>query len=221
MTTTALVPIASDLESLTDRVYRELRDAIVTKRLSPGSVVTESALAAQLGVSKTPVREALLQLRGSRLVEAHGRRGLRVAEPSMTALFDALAVRSGLESTAAGLAALNATDAERAELTRLAKQHNSKGATPALSIEAELGWLFHLTLLEASHNSYLVSLATDVRAFTEVMERRDLNAATSPHSRTEAGHLVVAKAIATGDKDGAEEAMRAHFQALTSFYETV
>ena len=69
-------------DSLTDAVYEAIRRGIIDRRLAPGSPVTEAALAEQLGVSKTPVREALLRLKDIGVIEPNGKRGGRVVQLS-------------------------------------------------------------------------------------------------------------------------------------------
>src|SRR3954464_1071179 len=92
-------------DSLTDAVYEAIRRGIIDRRLPPGGPVTEAALAAQLGVSKTPVREALLRLKDAGVIEPNGRRGGRVVQRSEAAIRRAYEVREALESYAAGRAA--------------------------------------------------------------------------------------------------------------------
>ena len=92
-------------DSLTDAVYEAIRRGIIDRRLAPGSPVTEAALAEQLGVSKTPVREALLRLKDIGVIEPNGRRGGRVVQLSEVSVRRAYEVRDALEPYAAGRAA--------------------------------------------------------------------------------------------------------------------
>ena len=99
-------------ESLTDVVYEKIRDAIINRVIPPGSRVTEAALAEQLNVSKTPVREALLKLRQIGLIEPTGRRGGRVTLPSRSSIQHAYEARQALESFAAEIVAERGSDAD-------------------------------------------------------------------------------------------------------------
>src|ERR1700749_1005577 len=99
-------------ESLTDVVYETIRDAIINKAIAPGARLTEAALAEQLNVSKTPVREALLKLRQIGLVEPTGRRGGRVTLPSRISIEHAYETRRGLESFAAEIVAERGSTAD-------------------------------------------------------------------------------------------------------------
>ena len=117
----ATVVLESKPESLTDVVYEAIRDAIINRVLGPGSRVTEAGLAAQLGVSKTPVREALLKLRQVGLIEPVGRRGGRIALPSRTSIRHAYETREALESHAARLAAERGASADLESISLAAR----------------------------------------------------------------------------------------------------
>src|SRR5437588_4218573 len=84
-------------ERLADVVYEAIRQSIMDKTLAPGARLTESGIAEQLGVSKTPVREALLRLRRIGVIEPDGVRGGRVVRPSLSAIREAYEVREALE----------------------------------------------------------------------------------------------------------------------------
>ena len=84
-------------ERLADVVYDAIRQSITDKTLAPGARVTEGGIAEQLGVSKTPVREALLRLRRIGVIEPDGVRGGRVVRPSRSAIREAYEVREALE----------------------------------------------------------------------------------------------------------------------------
>src|SRR5580693_9279427 len=97
----ALEPIGVKPEPLAEIVFGIVRDAIVRKDLPPGSRISEARLAAQLNVSKTPVREALLRLEGIGLIVPDGNRGARVVKPSADNIQHAFEVRTALEGFAA------------------------------------------------------------------------------------------------------------------------
>jgi DNA-binding GntR family transcriptional regulator len=110
---------APDEQSLSDRAYYAIRELIVTLELAPGSVVSERELMEQLGVGRTPVREALRDLARQRLVEVFPRRGIFVSGVDVGDIAGLSEVRLVLESTAARLAAERRNDDERLETERL------------------------------------------------------------------------------------------------------
>src|ERR1700730_13284547 len=97
---------------LSDQAYRALREEITTGELKPGQRVTERALAQHLGVSPTPVREALQRLGRERVIGRDAVRCLRVAEPSVAKLYELSPIEVALRGVAARLAAERATDQE-------------------------------------------------------------------------------------------------------------
>ncbi len=103
-------------EAARDQVYAALREAIVSAELAPGRKLSENELAERLGVSRTPVREALVRLRDERLVAIVPQLGTFVTLISDDGVADAAFVREALECAAARLAAARADDAGLADL---------------------------------------------------------------------------------------------------------
>ncbi|SMF53724.1 DNA-binding transcriptional regulator, GntR family [Tistlia consotensis] len=111
---------ADDGGSLTDRAYRQLEELIVTLRLAPGEVLSEAALSKQLGIGRTPIREALQRLAREGLVVILPRRGILVAEINVRSQLELLKVRRELERLMSQLCARRATPAERHAFAELA-----------------------------------------------------------------------------------------------------
>lgn len=108
--------------SLTDRAYRALEELIVTLRLAPGEVLSEAALAKQLAIGRTPIREALQRLAREGLVVILPRRGILVSDINVRSQLELLRVRRELERLMARSAAQRATAAEREAFATLAAQ---------------------------------------------------------------------------------------------------
>jgi DNA-binding GntR family transcriptional regulator len=106
--------------TLTDRAYGELEEMIVTLQLSPGTVLSEQALAIRLGIGRTPIREALQRLARDGLVVIMPRRGIMVSEINLRLQLRLIEVRRELERLMASLAAERATPDERGEFAELA-----------------------------------------------------------------------------------------------------
>src|ERR1700686_3791615 len=98
--------------TLSDQAYRALREDITTGALQRGQRLTERALAQHLGVSPTPVREALQRLEHERLIERDAGRSIRVAEASVARLYELTLIEVALRGVAARLAADRATEQE-------------------------------------------------------------------------------------------------------------
>src|SRR4051812_43394290 len=113
--------IDADDGTLTDRAYRELEEMIVTLQLSPGTVLSEQALAVRLKIGRTPIREALQRLARDGLVVIMPRRGIMVSEINLWLQLRLLEVRRELERLMASLAAERATPDERREFAEVAE----------------------------------------------------------------------------------------------------
>jgi GntR family transcriptional regulator, rspAB operon transcriptional repressor len=196
-------------DSLTQVVYEAIRQGIIDKRLPPGARVTEAALADQLGVSKTPVREALLRLREVGVIEDHGRRGGRVVRSSAAAIRDAYETRQALESYAAGRSAERATLAEvrrlRAVAERSAERAHGNDLTGFLENDIE----FHGLVAASAGNPALQRMIDDALTLALTLRRRDRPQATASVACAEA-HVRIAEAIAGRDPANAEREMRSH-----------
>jgi DNA-binding GntR family transcriptional regulator len=108
--------------SLADRAYHELRDQLVLLDIQPGSAINEGQLSAQLGLGRTPLREALKKLELDHLVASFPRRGTFATQVDITDLANISELRQALEPLAAARAARSATPAVRTELADTAAQ---------------------------------------------------------------------------------------------------
>lgn len=148
-----------DTLSLRERVYRALRDALIAGELAPGARLRDQDLAARLGVSRTPVREALQRLEDEGLVETEPRALTRVASLDVVAAREAFPVVAALHALAArsGVARLNPADiaAMRAANEALAAAMGGRDAASIQrAITADDG--FHAVLLDAAGNSEIM-----------------------------------------------------------------
>src|SRR3954453_20265339 len=137
-------------ESLSDKAYHAIRGLIVSLELAPGAVIDERALMEQLGIRRTPVREAVRRLAQERLVEVYPRRGMFVTGVDVRELARLSEVREVLEPEAARLAAERATDVDRAELAALLAELDA-----ASSELMDLDERIHRAVYRAAHNDLL------------------------------------------------------------------
>ncbi len=114
-------------QSLTDKAYAALEERIVTLVLAPGAILSESALAASLGIGRTPIREALQRLAREGLVMIMPRRGVMVSEINVRDQLEALKVRRVLECLMADLAAKRASAVERVRFAAIAEAMHAAG----------------------------------------------------------------------------------------------
>jgi DNA-binding GntR family transcriptional regulator len=198
------------------RVFESIQAAIKDKSLPPGKRVTEADLAAQLNVSKTPVREAFIKLRQIGLLEPDGRRAWRVIQLSRPTIDDACEVREALEVSAARAAAERATDEQRAAISEAADR--SLEAARAGDKDVFRGWddRFHRSIAAASGNARLRALIDDTLLLIATLRLRDL-----PHRQASIecaqAHVAIAATIASGSTNAAGEAMRVHVQQVKEY----
>jgi DNA-binding GntR family transcriptional regulator len=140
--------------SLAERAYQELSDRLVTLQIPPGAPINDEQVAAELGVGRTPVREALKRLETERLVVAYPRRGTFATEVQITDLGHLTEVRQRLEPLAASCAARRANARDRAVLSGLLDE---LGAAPGAEVGdlIRLDMRLHRALYAATANPYL------------------------------------------------------------------
>src|SRR5215475_9139715 len=150
---TAIDAEALRTRSRADFVYENLRDAISDGRIAGGERVREEEIARNMGVSRTPVREALQRLQQRGLLVVGAGRGLVVAELRHDQVVELYAMREVLEGSAARFAAQRATDAEVAHLSRLQLELRqiNKDAMKLVMLNRQ----FHQVIYHAAHNQYL------------------------------------------------------------------
>jgi len=195
-----------------------VREAIASGRLQGGCAIREVALAEELEVSRTPVREALRRLTAEGLIEREERRGVRVAKWDPEEVDEIFSLRVDLESHAAALAARRAgpDDVSKFELLadEMAEAVERFVTDPSVGFElvADLNGQFHTKIVEVAGNHRLASIVQVVvqRALVE----RVFHGYTSEEFRRSCGHhREVADAIAAGDGEWARAAMRTHILA--------
>lgn len=145
----------SDERLLTDVAFFRIEQMIVTRQLPPGHMVSEVQLAADLGMGRTPVREALQRLRQLGFVEMRPRRGTSICNVDMRQQLELLEVRQPLEELIIRCAASRATAAERLELKGLAKQIRAAAKRKDVDEYFQVNRAIHEAEVRAAHNAML------------------------------------------------------------------
>jgi GntR family transcriptional regulator, rspAB operon transcriptional repressor len=206
--------------SVRAQAYAILREAIVSLRLAPGHPVSENELAAELGVSRTPVREAIIRLAGEGLVEVYPQRGSVVSRISVREVREAQFVREALERAAlphavervdaAGRALLDATLAEQ-EAALLAGDNTR-------FIAADEAFHRALTEIGGHHLIWNVVLAAKGH-----LDRVDWLSRPAPDKVGEliAQHAAIVEALARRDLPNADERLTGHLRHVLERLETL
>jgi DNA-binding GntR family transcriptional regulator len=215
MTSLALEPVADRPQSLTDIAFDRIRDAIVSRKLEPGTRISESMLGEMLQVSKTPVREALLRLCHVGLVEPTSR-GLRVVTPNTTIIRNAYEVRSGLETRSAQLAAMRANDEQRASIVDAAAKSLQFARARDAAGFAQWDMAFHRSVAVATGNDLLAKAVEDSVILAFTLRSRDV---LTPDDSVRCGrqHVALSRTIKKGDGELAAKQMFEHIVEVTKF----
>ena len=202
--------IGSQHLALREQVLAELRRRIVDGDYPPGQRLTEERLAADFGVSRNPVREALRIVEADGLITMMPRKGAVVATPDASSVADLFAVRSSLETVAARMAAERATTQDVAALRSLLDGARAATERDDLSRVAQLNSALHLAVIDISGNRWLASISVTLYLHVHWIFR--IGAAhRAPHSWQE--HIRLVDAIEARDADEAEAAAAAHVAA--------
>ena len=207
-----LAPIRLDsYQPLREVVAEALREAIKEGLLAPGQRLMEIQLAEELGVSRTPVREAVRKLELEGYVVMMPRRGTYVANLSIRDVNDVFEIRTALDSLACGLAAERITEDELERLQRLLVmigEHIEKGDMEKI---VETDTRFHDLLYQASRNTRLVGIISNLR---EQLTRFRAASMSFPGRLKETleEHKELVDAIAQGDVQAAKHAAEAHME---------
>lgn len=192
-------------------IAHEIRRAILDGRIAPGDVLFEEQLARELGTSRTPVREALIELRNEGLVEVGANRHAVVRAYDEGELRDIYHLRAVLEAHAARLAAMRATPRTIQELDASIdrfRQLAGRGGDVLNELVAE-NLVFHGVIAEATRVSHLQKMIDQVMV---IPKRYRAYAAYTPERRgtVERDHRAIADAIRDGDDNRAAALMEQH-----------
>lgn len=204
---------ASDAGKAADVTYRTLRRQILVGERQGGEWLREGEVAAAIGVSRTPVREALRRLAAEGLVRHEPNRGVQVEDWGVDDLDEIFSLRSLLEPWGCGLAAgTGLVDLD--ELHDLASRMDEAAASrpPSLDTITDLNNRFHRAILEASGNQRLVGLVATV-VEVPLVWRTFSHYSREAMQRSLAHHHEIVAALRAGDAPWAESVMRSHVHA--------
>lgn len=199
-------------QRLSDTVHSVLEDAIVSGRLQPGEKLYEDRIAEELGVSVTPVREAIARLRREGLVSSQYHRSPSVnvfSEKDIIEIFD---LREALESLAVKLASPNLTEDDLNELSAtqiLGEQHIASG--DLMSYATKSNEAFHSALVEAANNGRLSAMMRTIQAQSKCLIAATVRIPGTPR-RSIAEHRQIIEAMRNKDVSTAQDTIKAHIR---------
>ncbi len=217
-TVVELRPVRANF-SLKDHIYEVLREAILTTDIYDPDTnlrMDERTLAERLGISRTPIREAIMRLEQEGFVEIAPRRGVYIKRKSLEEILEMITVWAALESMAARLACAQASDAEIARLRAIGTQFTSDNAKARLGEYSEANIEFHLCVLRMSKCRMLVDIAQGLFTQLKAVRRKALRD-SSRADRSVVDHMQIIEAIEARDADLASELVREHTLRLHDY----
>ena len=205
--------------SLKEHIYRALKTSIMELDIYDPATslrMDERRLAEQLGISRTPVREALMRLEQEGFVETRARRGVYIRRKSLTEILEMMTVWAALESMAARLACAEATDAEIDELRRVGTEFTPGGAKAHIGEYSETNIEFHLHILRISRCRMLEELAAGLFTHLKAVRRKALRD-TARAEDSVVDHMNIIEAIEARDADLASSLVREHTLRLHDY----
>ncbi|MHA7135309.1 GntR family transcriptional regulator [Oerskovia turbata] len=196
--------------SAVERAFDAVSASIITGATEPGALLTEGEVADELGISRTPVREAFLQLQTCRLLTLFPKRGAIVATVADKEVTDLLAVRIMLETSAVRALEGALPDAVAHDLDDLIAQQVVAERDGDLLAFSRADFAFHSRIARAGDNDVIEDLFDQLGPRLELLTHRAVRRdATSP-TRLLADHRALAELARAGDAPGYEAALRAH-----------
>jgi DNA-binding GntR family transcriptional regulator len=195
-----------------DGVYQHLRDAILAGDFTPGDKLGEADLVARLGVSRTPIREALQRLVQEGLLAASANRGVWVRVLTEREARDTYEVRETLDGLAAELAAKHHTEEDAARLT--AALHALEAAGSDYREQTRLDLAFHREVVLSAHNGVLSDLARTLEQRVALIKH--LTRTYNAHPDTTRQHHAILHAVLARDPNAARDAARAHVRTFAA-----
>jgi len=210
-----LQPIEPDF-TLTDRVHDRLRAAILDMDIYDEDAdlrLDERSLAERLGISRTPLREALARLEQEGFVEIRARRGVFVVRKTLDEILEMIVAWAALESMAARLAAERTDEARIKALRRHAARHSRSSADADLSEYSEANIRFHQMILDMSGCRLLASMAEGLFLHMRAVRRKAMDEGDRA-SRSVVDHMGIIMAIEKRDAELAMRLVREHTMRL-------
>lgn len=196
--------------SLADEAADKLREAILLEQLAPGTPVPERELSEAMGISRTPLKDALRILEVEGLVEYGPTRRPRVANPSLETLRDNISVLGALEALAGELACAMATDEDLAIIADHARRMDAEGGDPLEFFNKDMA--FHSAIVAAARNAPLAETHRQYNARlwrARFMSSRQIDR----RANTQAEHARIVNALLARDAATTSQALRAHLRS--------
>jgi DNA-binding GntR family transcriptional regulator len=211
----AVAPL-EDTSTFADRAYAALKGVILSLDIyeKPGETrLDERQLASDLGISRTPVREAMAQLEREGFVRSVPRRGIYVVRKTKQDVVELITAWAALESMAARLITQNAADEEIATLRQMFTKFENGELHARLDEYSEVNIEFHQSIIRMSRNRVLIDLAENLFTHMRMIRRKTIGEEDRA-DRSIRDHMNIIQALEARDTDRAEDLVRNHALGL-------
>jgi GntR family transcriptional regulator, rspAB operon transcriptional repressor len=195
------------------RIYSELRDELVSLQRRPGEPISEAEIALSYGLSRTPVREAILKLADEGLIDIFPQSGIFVSRIPLAALPEAIIVRKALEETTAGMAAQRATPSQIMNLQAILQRQREADTVFDREGFHRADEAFHASIAEVAGHPGIWRLILQVKVHVDRYRRLTLPVA-GRMTQVIAEHVPILAAIEAHDPIAARAAMESHLARL-------
>jgi DNA-binding GntR family transcriptional regulator len=205
--------------SLSDMAYEAIRESLLEidfSKLPDEGRLDERELAARLGVSRTPLREAINRLEVEGFVRIVPRKGVYIVKKSKDEIREILIVRAALESMAARLATQYITDQELLQAKKLFAAFQPANVEKMIAKYADANVKFHELVLKASRCRKLIEMASNLYDHIRFIRMRTMSLRERPGQSLEE-HLAIVAALEKRDSNQAGDRMREHIEGLASY----
>lgn len=196
--------------SLKERIYRELKQEIISAQFQPGALILEGTLADRFGVSKTPVREALALLQRDGFVESLHGRGYQIAPISLQDVLETLELRIVIERGTAELAAKRISKEEVEALRDVVESSSKLESEGDLTAFPRLNRRFHELIAGAAKNRLLFEATIQILDRMERVIQLDVAQVRRPVQTAHQEHLMLLQYLESGEAVKARECMETH-----------
>lgn len=201
---------------LREVVYEQIKLQILTGKIKPGTRMMEVEVANEMGVSRTPVREAIRKLEKEGLITIEPRRGAYVSDISVKDMVDILEVREDLEGLAASLAAERITKEQLSEMEEVTRSYSKAIADNDTEAIIKYDEQFHKLIVNSSGNNTLISLSETIQDLA-LRFRYLYYDDFSRYENMPSEHKHIMEAIVSGDKEAARRVADSHVGKLKKF----
>ena len=206
-----------DLTNINEKVYEFIKERIIHLTYPPGHKINVRELQRELGISQTPIKDALFRLAGEGMIEISARRGTFVKEVTEKNIEELFATRFILEAGAVDLIARGITDEQIEELDRLYNETLKSGVESNYELFMEKDRDFHTKIIEFTNNQRLIDTYSQLSSHMQIVRFRTARHNVGKMPWVDEDHLNILKALKERNPEKIKKVIRDHFTKSMNF----